>query len=236
MAAPSAPLVAQSASDPLAALVGGQLSLPIVALALLLASGLGAAHAISPGHGKTLVAAYLVGSRGSVRQAATLGITVAATHTTGVLVLGSVLWLTQSLAPDRLLPWLTAASGVLLAIAGATLLLRRLTGRAGLTHGHHHHPHHEHAHEPHAHGNHDHGDHAHASGSADEPEAEHRKQQGWQRQEQQWIGCLRERDARHHEEQPDECDGLPVSTGRGSWFSRISRAVVALAACPMLPG
>ena len=133
----------------LSGIVGGrELGVAAGALALGIAVVLGGFHSLAPGHGKTLMAAAVVGRRGTGRQVLAIGSTVAATHTTGVLVLGSVLWLTQSLAPDRLLPWLTAASGVLLAIAGATLLLRRLTGRGGLTHGHHHHPHHEH----HAHG------------------------------------------------------------------------------------
>ena len=146
----------------LSGIVGGrELGVAAGALALGIAVVLGGFHSLAPGHGKTLMAAAVVGRRGTGRQVLAIGSTVAATHTTGVLVLGSVLWLTQSLAPDRLLPWLTAASGVLLAIAGATLLLRRLTGRGGLTHGHHHHPHHEHAHEPHAHSDDAHGDHAH---------------------------------------------------------------------------
>ena len=123
---------------------GRELGVAAGALALGIAVVLGGFHSLAPGHGKTLMAAAVVGRRGTGRQVLAIGSTVAATHTTGVLVLGSVLWLTQSLAPDRLLPWLTAASGVLLAVAGATLLLRRLTGRGGLTHGHHHHPHHEH--------------------------------------------------------------------------------------------
>ena len=147
---------------------GRELGVAAGALALGIAVVLGGFHSLAPGHGKTLMAAAVVGRRGTGRQVLAIGSTVAATHTTGVLVLGSVLWLTQSLAPDRLLPWLTAASGVLLAIAGATLLLRRLTGRGGLTHGHHHHPHHEHhAHgdsppHQHAHGHHAHADHADA--------------------------------------------------------------------------
>ena len=142
----------------LSGIVGGrELGVAAGALALGIAVVLGGFHSLAPGHGKTLMAAAVVGRRGTGRQVLAIGGTVAATHTTGVLVLGSVLWLTQSLAPDRLLPWLTAASGVLLAVAGATLLLRRLTGRGGLTHGHHHHPHHEH----HAHGDNPHGQHAH---------------------------------------------------------------------------
>ena len=146
----------------LSGIVGGrELGVAAGALALGIAVLLGGFHSLAPGHGKTLMAAAVVGRRGTGRQVLAIGGTVAATHTTGVLILGSVLWLTQSLAPDRLLPWLTAASGVLLAVVGATLLVRRLTGRGGLTHRHHHHPHHEHAHGHHAHGHHHPHDHRH---------------------------------------------------------------------------
>jgi ABC-type nickel/cobalt efflux system permease component RcnA len=152
--------------------VGGrELGVAAGALALGIAVVLGGFHSLAPGHGKTLMAAAVVGRRGTARQVLAIGGTVAATHTTGVLVLGSVLWLTQSLAPDRLLPWLTAASGALLAIAGATLLLRRLTGRGGLTHGHHHHRDHDHAHGDHPHDHHEHGHHEHPH---DHAQAAHR--------------------------------------------------------------
>jgi ABC-type nickel/cobalt efflux system permease component RcnA len=136
--------VAPTANDPLAALIGGELSPALVALALLLAAGLGAAHALSPGHGKTLVAAYLVGSRGTVRQAVALGLTVAATHTIGVLVLG----------------WLTVISGGVMATLGGALVWRAIRRRqwpqdehAHHEHAHHEHPQHVHPHpHPHGHG------------------------------------------------------------------------------------
>lgn len=129
----------------LSGIVGGRrLGVAAGALALGIALLLGGLHSLAPGHGKSLMAAAVVGRRGTGRQVLAIGATVAITHTTGVLVLGMALWLSQALAPDRLLPWLTAASGALLALAGLTLLLRRLTGRGG-----HHHPHphpHEHPH------------------------------------------------------------------------------------------
>jgi ABC-type nickel/cobalt efflux system permease component RcnA len=158
--APSAPLAAQTAGDPLAALVGGTLSPSLVVLALLLAAGLGAAHGISPGHGKTLVAAYLVGSRGTVRQAAALGLTVAATHTAGVLLLGLLVLAGGELfLPERLIGWLTVLSGGVMAGLGAVLVLRALRRAQGhATHEHGHSHEHEHAHgrghpHPHAHAN-----------------------------------------------------------------------------------
>jgi ABC-type nickel/cobalt efflux system permease component RcnA len=148
--APGSPTVAQTAADPLAALVGGQLSPALVAVALLLAAALGAAHALSPGHGKTLVAAYLVGSRGTVRQAAALGLTVAATHTAGVLVLGVLVLLGGELfLPERVIGWLTVFSGGVMAALGAALIWRAIRRPAHRTS--HSHPHaHPHAH-PHLH-------------------------------------------------------------------------------------
>jgi ABC-type nickel/cobalt efflux system permease component RcnA len=81
------------------------------------------------------MAAYLVGQRGSFRQAAVIAATVTATHTTGVLVLGIVLSASTSLASERIYPVLGAVSGVMLAAIGLSLLRRALRARA---HGHHH--------------------------------------------------------------------------------------------------
>ncbi|MEP6463341.1 MAG: sulfite exporter TauE/SafE family protein [Frankiaceae bacterium] len=105
--------------------------------ALLLALALGGLHALAPGHGKTVMAAYLVGRRGSLRTAATIGATVTITHTAGVLVLGVALSLSTALAPERLLPILGLLSGLLLAVIGAGLLRSALHRQA---HGHSHGP------------------------------------------------------------------------------------------------
>jgi nickel/cobalt transporter (NicO) family protein len=116
------------------ALVGGRsLSPGFAVVALLLAVGLGAAHALAPGHGKTVMAAYLVGLRGTLRQAATIGATVTLTHTAGVLLLGLVLTSSRAVASERVYPWLGLVSGLLLAVVGVGLLVRAGTG--------HHHPH-----------------------------------------------------------------------------------------------
>jgi ABC-type nickel/cobalt efflux system permease component RcnA len=134
----SADLARRGADDPLATLISGNLSVPVALLALLVAVGLGAAHAISPGHGKTLVAAYLIGSQGSSRHAATLAITVAATHTLGVFLLGAVTLLAgEFLVPERVIEWLTVASGALVVLLGAGLVFRALGAvrRAGEGHG-----------------------------------------------------------------------------------------------------
>ncbi len=83
---------------------------------------LGAAHAFAPGHGKTLMAAYLLGQRKSLRQVGVIGLTVTLTHTAGVLVLGVVLSAVALTAPERIYGWLGVASGVLLVGVGASLL------------------------------------------------------------------------------------------------------------------
>jgi ABC-type nickel/cobalt efflux system permease component RcnA len=109
-------------------------------LALGLAFGLGALHALSPGHGKTLVAAYLVGSRGTVRHAVLLGGIVTATHVSSVVVLGLVaLWASSAVVPERLTPWIALAAGLLVLAMGGWMLARRLRARGRTAH-HHHHP------------------------------------------------------------------------------------------------
>jgi ABC-type nickel/cobalt efflux system permease component RcnA len=122
----------------------------IVAFAIALF--LGSLHATAPGHGKTVMAAYLVGQRGSPRQAALVGLTVTATHTLGVLILGIVLSTSTVIAPERLYPWLGLASGLLLAGVGAGLLRRAMRSRRHARH---------HAHDHHAHDHHDRDHHAH---------------------------------------------------------------------------
>ena len=120
-----------SAADPLAALAAADLTPPAIGLGLLLAAALGAIHAVSPGHGKTLVAAYLIGSRGSLRQAAGLGLTVAATHTAGVFLLGLVtLAAGEFFVPERVIGWLSAASGVLVVLLGLGLIVQAARSRA----------------------------------------------------------------------------------------------------------
>jgi nickel/cobalt transporter (NicO) family protein len=125
-----------------------------------LAAVLGAAHALAPGHGKTVMAAYLVGLRGTLGQAAAIGATVTVTHTAGVLVLGLVLSTTRAVAPERLYPWLGLGSGLLLAAVGAGLFVRALTGRRhhhDHDHGHHHDGHPDHGHPDHGHHDRHHG-------------------------------------------------------------------------------
>lgn len=113
------------------------LTVGFVLLAILLAIVLGTAHAVAPGHGKTVIAAYLLGEGGQARQAVALGTTVAITHTVGVLVLGVIVSTSTSLAPERLYPILGVMGGVLFTLLGLSLLVRALRNK-GHGHGHSH--------------------------------------------------------------------------------------------------
>ncbi len=130
-------------------------------LGVLLAFVFGAFHALSPGHGKTMVAAYLVGSRGTARHAVTLGLIVTVTHTLGVFALGLVtLFASRYVVPEKLYPVLSAVSGLAVFGVGVWLLVSRLRG---VPSGHHHthdHDHHDHDHHDHVHG-HGPGQHTH---------------------------------------------------------------------------
>jgi ABC-type nickel/cobalt efflux system permease component RcnA len=131
-----------------------ELGIGIVLFALIAAAGLGAFHALEPGHGKTLVAAYLVGSRGTAWHALVLGLVVTAAHTAGVYLLGAVtLYASRYVVPERLYPWLGVGSGLVIAGLGFILFLRRYAGDPS-SHGHgHDHLHgHAHDHAGHAHG------------------------------------------------------------------------------------
>jgi high-affinity nickel-transport protein len=112
--------------------VRGNLGFWFLFSAALVAAGLGALHALEPGHGKTIVAAYLVGSRGTARHAVLLGILVTASHTAGVYILGAVtLYASRYIVPERLYPWLGAISGLSVVILGVFIFLRHLTGETG---------------------------------------------------------------------------------------------------------
>ena len=119
------------------------LGVGVILVSLGLAFFWGAAHALSPGHGKAIVTAYLVGQRGTPRHAAALGLIVTATHTVGVFALGLVtLALSQFIVPEQLYPWIGFVSGLLVIGVGASVLLSRLRHRRAHAHGHHHHHHH----------------------------------------------------------------------------------------------
>lgn len=158
-----APLGAARAgnTEPFADLISLPISGPNALLFALLAAFVwGGAHALSPGHGKTIVAAYLVGSRGTARHALFLGLTTTVTHTAGVFVLGLItLFASRYILPEQLYPWLGVLSGLLVVGIGGSMIWQRL--RSGAGHSHHHHSSghsHDHPHD-HSH-NHPH-DHTH---------------------------------------------------------------------------
>jgi nickel/cobalt exporter len=104
--------------------------------AAMFAAGLGALHALEPGHGKTIVAAYLVGSRGTPRHAVLLGLIVTAAHTAGVYLLGVItLYASRWIVPEQLYPWLGMISGLMIAGLASYLFLRAWTG-AAVDHSH----------------------------------------------------------------------------------------------------
>jgi nickel/cobalt exporter len=153
------------------------IGLGLILIGIAVAFGLGAVHALSPGHGKTIVAAYLVGSRGTMKHAAFLGAMVTFTHTISVFALGlATFFLSKYVVPEKIIPWLGAISGLSIVGIGASLFFKRLkTLRPAHTHTHHHHHHHdhdhahdhhhhdhEHAHDHHHHHDHDHGPHGHS--------------------------------------------------------------------------
>ena len=127
----------------------------VLLVLLLTAFGWGMLHALSPGHGKAMVAAYLVGTRGTARHAVALGLAVTVTHTIGVFALGLVtLSLSRYVLPEDLYPWLNLASGLLIVGVGVGVLRGRVK-RA--RHARHHHHGHAHDHGP---AHHDHHHHA----------------------------------------------------------------------------
>jgi nickel/cobalt transporter (NicO) family protein len=162
--------VEESSPGGLSGLVDDDLSVGVVAVALLLAMAWGALHSLSPGHGKTMVAAYLVGTRGTARHAFILGLFVTVTHTLGVVALGLVtLFASRYVLPETLFPWINLVAAALVVAVGIWAARRRLgslrrrlahrrahaRGRphgheAGAAHGHGHGHAHTHAHA-HAH-------------------------------------------------------------------------------------
>lgn len=144
-----------------------QLSAGWLLAGIAVAFWLGAMHALEPGHGKTIVAAYLVGSRGNMKHAALLGATVTFTHTISVFLLGiGTLLLSSYIVPEKIIPVLGVVSGISIVLIGGCLFYKRwrafLHTRAHAL-GHHHHHHHDHDHHDHDHGHtHSHDGHTHS--------------------------------------------------------------------------
>jgi len=162
----------EHSGDRIKELVNQPLTLQLAIVALVVSFVLGGLHALTPGHGKAIVAAYLVGSKGRVIDAVFLGVVVTITHTFSVIVLGIVMLVAQGFAPEDIVPWLSLFSGVLIVGIGAWLLTRNMkqyySGRAQSDAPGHQHPHpHDHSHEhDHSH-DHDHP-HDHNQGHDDE--------------------------------------------------------------------
>ncbi|RKU20771.1 hypothetical protein C6500_08110 [Candidatus Poribacteria bacterium] len=163
----------EHSGDRIKELINQPLTLQLAIAALVISFVLGGLHALTPGHGKAIVAAYLVGSKGRVIDAVFLGLVVTFTHTFSVIALGIVMLIAQGFAPEDIVPWLSLFSGVLIVGIGAWLLTRNMkqyysSGAGSHAHGHQHpHPHdHSHDHDhPHAndhdHGHNHHHDHSH---------------------------------------------------------------------------
>lgn len=125
-----------------------------IILTILAAFGLGALHAVEPGHGKALLAFTLVGARATSKQALVLAISLTVAHTAGVLLLGVVLFAAAGFVSESIYPWITLVSGIAIAFIGARALAKYVRVRRGLMHEHEHEHHGAH---PHAHAHH-HGD------------------------------------------------------------------------------
>lgn len=149
-----------------ASLIERDLSPGVIAGAMLLALGFGAMHALGPGHGKTVMAAYLVGAEGRARQAVIVGVAVSLMHTTSVVVLGVItLAASNVFAPESVYPWLSLASGLVVVGLGGWLLRTRLKARKARALASQPHEHVAHAHE--------HGDHSHAHHSHEHTDGTH---------------------------------------------------------------
>lgn len=195
---PAAPATSTPSGAPAGTVVRGdylsrllhqrELTMSMILIAVLVAFVLGAAHALTPGHGKTIVAAYLVGSRGTLKHAAFLGAIVTFTHTISVFLLGlATLFLFQYVMPEKIVQVLGAVSGLSIVAIGAWMMYKRIRGLQpkpahvhshshdpGHSHGHEH-PHHSHDHahqHPHTHG-HEHADHHHSHDHDHEHDHEH---------------------------------------------------------------
>jgi nickel/cobalt transporter (NicO) family protein len=124
------------------------LSVLVILASLAAALFWGAAHALSPGHGKTIVTAYLIGKKGTPKDAALLGGIVTVTHTIGVFALGLVtLALSQWIVPDTLYPWIDLVAGLMVVSIGVAVLRSRTAHAIAHRRGHEHHHHHHHDHE-----------------------------------------------------------------------------------------
>jgi ABC-type nickel/cobalt efflux system permease component RcnA len=212
----SPPQPARSQDDRFTALVmQGDLTPVGLLVALLISVAWGAAHALTPGHGKTIVGAYLVGSRGTAKHALYLGLTTTVTHTFGVFILGLVtLFASRYILTERLFPWLSFLSGLMVVVIGVNLFISRLRSAKGRP-GHTHHP------DAHSHDHADGHDHPHGA----EHEHPHLHQPG----EDHEHDHDHQHDHHHgHSHLPPGADGAPVN-----WRSLLALGVSGgLLPCP----
>ena len=130
--------------------------------AMLFALALGSLHALAPGHGKTIMAAYAVSRSGAKRDILAIGATVAVTHTIGVALLGLLVSATSVVSPTRTLQWASVISGIIIFVVGVTIVRSRI---AGIGHDHSHDHSQDHSHDHSQDHSHDHGHtHGHANG------------------------------------------------------------------------
>ena len=131
----SVPSIGGNRSDAFTQLITLEnLTLPTILFALLISFVWGAMHAMTPGHGKTIVGAYLVGSRGTMKHAIYLGLTTTITHTLGVFALGLItLFAAQFIVPEKLFPWLSLLSGLFVVGIGFNLMVSRFKSSEAAT-------------------------------------------------------------------------------------------------------
>ena len=177
LGAPEAPLAPKDTGF-VSGLVRHDLTVGVVLLALLAAMGWGALHALSPGHGKSMIAAYLIGSRGTARHALILSGFVTVTHTLSVIGLGLItLWASELILPETVFAWVNLAAALFVVGIGLWVVglrvrseRRRRAHERAHQHGHGHrddgHGDHDHGHHGHDHHDHDHGDGAHGHSHA----------------------------------------------------------------------
>ena len=116
----------EHSGDRIKELITQPLTFQLTLIALVVSFVLGGLHALTPGHGKAVVAAYLVGSKGRVIDAVFLGVVVTFTHTFSVIALGIIMLVAESyLVPEDIVPWLSLFSGILIAGIGAWLLTQK---------------------------------------------------------------------------------------------------------------
>ncbi len=206
----------EHSGDRIKELINRPLTLQLAIAALVISFVLGGLHALTPGHGKAIVAAYLVGSKGRVIDAVFLGLVVTFTHTFSVIALGVVMLVAQEFAPEDIVPWLSLFSGILIVGIGAWLLAKNMkqyyTGGAhSQSHGHQH-PHghdhghshdHNHSHDDgHSHA-HDH-DHDHDHGHDDEHSHDHDHDHGHSHDHDHDHGHTHSHGGRTHSHVPPE--------------------------------